>query len=191
MLRPLRVGRYEPGQELSLEVLGVIPRRPAQARLQVERFVGGGFAGQVYRVRLLQLEAPEGDLAGLQQGGVYAMKVLIPPSDGARRFRDLIYALGFQAQFSLQVNPDAARAGALWQKFIRRAAGLTFGSERAVVDIHATFEDRTLGACGELSEWVSGRTWRFEVDEHLAALRLWRRGRPVPEALLGSPEYRQ
>jgi len=58
------------------------------------------------------------------------------------------------------------------------------------VDIHATFVDHTLGSCGEFSEWVDGRTWRLEVDDHLDFLRKWRRGRDVEVARLGSPEYR-
>ena len=194
VIRPLRASHYEPGDELGYEVMGVSPARAARVRLRVEKFVGGGFAGQVYRVRVLEItpEDPEVEELphGLQQGDCYAMKILIPPSSFSRRFRDLIYALGFQAQFSLQVNPDAARAGALWQKFIRRAARAAFGSERTVVDILATFVDTTLGSCGELSEWVDGRTWRFEVNDRLDAMKQWRRGKPVDEALLGSPEYR-
>ena len=84
----------------------------------------------------------------------------------------------------------AARAGALWQKFIRRAAKIRFGDESTVVDIHATFVDHTLGSCGEFSEWVEGRTWRLEVDDHLDVLKKWRRGKQVDMTRLGSPEYR-
>ena len=49
--------------------------------------------------------------------------------------------------------------------------------------------DGRLGSCGELSEWVEGRTWRFEVDDRLDYLQLWRRGR-LSGASVGSPEYR-
>ena len=75
-------------------------------------------------------------------------------------------SLGFQGPFSLQCNPDAARAGALWQKFVRRAAKIRLGDERAVVDVLATFVDGRLGSCGEISEWIDGRNWQFEVDDH-------------------------
>jgi hypothetical protein len=95
--------------------------------------VGGGFAGQVYRVKILRIEGAQ--IAGLEAGGSYAMKILIPPSGFSRRFRDLLYWIGFQGPFQLQVNPAAARAGALWQKVIRRGARIRFGDERAVVDI--------------------------------------------------------
>jgi hypothetical protein len=50
--------------------------------------------------------------------------------------------------------------------------------------------DTTLGSCGELSEWIDGRTWRLEVDDHLDFLTLWRKGKKVNKKHLGSPEYR-
>ena len=132
----------------------------------------------------------DGPIKGLEVGGIYAMKILIPPSTFSRLFRNAIYWMGFQGPFQLQVNPIAARAGALWQKFIRRGAKIRWGDEKTVVDIHATFVDHTLGSCGEFSEWVDGRTWRLEVDDHLDFLKKWRRGRPVETDRLGSPEYR-
>ncbi|MFP4054962.1 MAG: hypothetical protein ACLFV7_13960 [Phycisphaerae bacterium] len=185
LARPMRVDRYDDGDELTYDVTGVFPARKAKVTLAIDRFAGGGFAGQVYRVRIEQIDAPDGPIDGLEVGKLYAMKILRPPSRFSQAFRDAVYAVGFQAPFSLQVNPDAARAGALWQKFIRRAAAERFEDERSVVDIHATFIDETLGSCGELSEWVDGRTWRFEVDD-----RLQDRFQPTPpgrEEL--SPEY--
>jgi|GEM_PF-109797 len=187
LYRPRRIEGYEAGTELDLKVTGVMPAVESQVRLRVERFVGGGFAGQVYQVSVL---AVEGGLDALAVGQRYAMKILVPPSGFARRFRDAIYAVGFQGPFQLQCNPAAARAGALWQKFIRRAAGVRLGDERHVVDIHATFVDENLGSCGEISEWVEGRTWQLEVDDRLDLLKRWLRGKPVDEAQLGSPEYR-
>ncbi len=186
--RPMRISRYEPGTELTYQVRGFAGDGTANIRLAVERFVGGGFAGQVYRVRVLGIEG--GQIAGLETGGIYAMKILIPPSGFSCLFRDMLYWVGFQGPFQLQVNPAAARAGALWQKIIRRAARTRFGSEQAVVDIHGTFVDEQLSSCGEISEWIDGRTWRLEVDDRLDLLRQWRRGRTVDEKRLGSPEYR-
>ncbi len=190
LLRPMRVSRYGPGDELSYEATGVFPARAARVSLVVEAYVGGGFAGQVYRVRLTALDAPGGAIEGLDVSGVYAMKILVPPSGLSRFFRNAVYGLGFQGAFSLQVNPAAIRAGALWQKLIRRAAALRFGTERAVADVFATFVDPDLGSCGELSEWVDGRTWRFEVNDRLDLLRAWCRGEDVEPAAAGSPEYR-
>ena len=187
--RPMRVGRLEPGTELVYDVIGV-PANRGRVRLMVEAFVGGGFAGQVYRVSVLDIESASGPIGGLERGKVFAMKILIPPSLFSRLFRNTLYWLGFQGPFQLQVNPAAARAGALWQKFIRRGARVWFGDERAVVDIHATFVDSKLGSCGELSEWVEGRTWRLEVDEQMDRLKRWRRGKEVDAEGLGSPEYR-
>jgi hypothetical protein len=158
LLRPMAVDLYEPGTRLEYDIRGVYPDRHGRVSLEIERFVGGGYAGQVYRVRLWDLQAPEGAVGDLQVGEAYAMKILKPPSLLAQRFRDLVYKLGFQGPFTIQVHPTAARAGALWQKFIRRSAAETFGAETHVADIHATFIDPVIGACGELSEWIDGRT---------------------------------
>ena len=169
LLRPMRVERYEAGAELAYDVTGVCPARPARVRLRVDKVVGGGFAGQVYRVVVVGIDAAEGPIDGLAVGGTYAVKIMIPPSGRSELFRNAIYAAGFQGPFSLQSNPSAARAGAIWQKLIRRAAAIRFDDDRAVVDVLATFVDGGLGSCGEISEWVAGRNWRFEVDDDLDA----------------------
>src|SRR5512140_160701 len=188
LFRPIRVRRYESGQVLEYDVRGVWPSRPGRVRLEVERHVGGGFAGQVYRVRVLDIVAPEGPIDGLEAGRAFALKILVPVSGFGRFIRNLLFGIGFQAPFAPQVNPDAARAGALWQKLIRRGAAARFGDERAVVDVLATLVDPVLGSCGELSEWVDGRLWRYEIDDNLFARLDWKPGRPAEG--LGSPEYR-
>jgi len=188
--RPMRVACYDPGSELDYDVKAAGGAGKGTVRVIVDRFVGGGFAGQVYRVKVLEMEAQDGPIRGLEVGGIYAMKILIPPSTFSRLFRNALYWVGFQGPFQLQVNPVAARAGALWQQFIRRGTGIRFGDEGKVADIHATFVDRCLGSCGELSEWIDGRTWRLEVDDRLDFLKRWRRGGKIDKSLLGSPEYR-
>ena len=188
--RPMAVKRYEAGTELFYDVKAVARANECRVHLVVEKFVGGGFAGQVYRVKLLNIEPETASIEDLTAGESYALKILIPPSGFSRLFRNVLFWAGFQGPFQLQVNPAAARAGALWQKFIRRGAKVGFGDERAVVDIYATFVDNSLGSCGELSEWVEGRTWRLEVDEHLDSLKRWKRGKAVAAERLGSPEYR-
>ncbi|HOF19050.1 MAG TPA: hypothetical protein PK082_09075, partial [Phycisphaerae bacterium] len=188
--RRLRVDRYEAGDELVYEATGVVPALPVRVKLRIDKFIGGGFAGQVYRANVTAIDAPQGNVPGLRVGGTYAVKILIPPSAFSRTFRDAIYAVGFQGPFSHQVNPAAVRAGALWQKFIQRATAIRFGDDRAVKDVLATFVDRDIGSCGEISEWVEGRNWRFEVDDRLGQRRRWCRGKDVPAELLGSPEYR-
>ncbi|MFA5238873.1 MAG: hypothetical protein WC476_04085, partial [Phycisphaerae bacterium] len=186
--RPARVARYESGTELVYHVTGTTKPIAAKVRLVVEDFVGGGFAGQVYKVKVSHIEG--GPIDGLEVAGVYAMKILIPPSGKARLFRNMLYWVGFQGPFQPQLNPAAAKASALWQKFIRRAAKIRFGDESTVVNIHATFVDDTLGSCGELSEWVDGRTWRMEVDDRLDLLKKWSRGKLADGQQAGSPEYR-
>jgi len=197
----MRITRYDAGQELIYDVTEVGGTGKRQVRLLVERFIGGGFAGQVYKVRLIDLvlhaalderrgTRDEGRELGLQIGQVYAMKIFIPPSNFARLFRNILYWIGFQGTFALQANPAAARAGALWQKFIRRGAKIRFGDENATADVYATFVDSALGSCGELIQWIDGRTWRLEVDDRLDLLSRWRRGKAVDQRRLGSPEYR-
>ena len=188
--RPMRISRYDPGTELIYNITPVVGDDTCRTRLVVEKFVGGGFAGQVYRVKLTDIETKNGPIDSLKPGGVYAMKILIPPSNFSRLFRNLLYWVGFQGPFQLQVNPSATKSAALWQKFIRRGAKIRFGDETAVADIYATFVDETIGGCGQLSEWVEGRTWRLEVDNHMDLLKRWRRNRTLQHAHLGSIEYR-
>jgi len=191
LYRPLRIARYDAGTRLTYAVTPLDAGGAAKqctVDLLIERFAGGGFAGQVYKVRLLHAAAP--GVPGMSAGGAYAMKILVPPSRFSAWFRNILYTVGFQGQFQLQCNPAAARSGALWQKFIRRAAKARFGDEGAVNDVHATFVDERLGSMGELSDWIDGRTWRLEVDDRMDALGRWRRGRPVDPSALGSPEYR-
>ncbi|OHB73639.1 MAG: hypothetical protein A2Z25_02950 [Planctomycetes bacterium RBG_16_55_9] len=170
LYRPMRVSRYDAGTELIYDVSCVGQKGTARVHLTVEKFVGGGFAGQVYRVKTTGIE---GQIEGLEVGRIYGLKILIPPSGFSRLFRNLLYFIGFQAPFQQQVNPAAAKAGALWQKLIRRGAKIRFGDENAVVDIYGTFVDEKQGSCGELREWVEGRTWRLEVDERMDLLRQW------------------
>lgn len=193
LYRPMRVAHYDPGTRLAYDVTGVETADRARVNMEIEKFVGGGFAGQVYRIKVLDIETSGGKLKGLEPGGVYAMKILIPPSGFSRFFRNLLYRIGFQGPFQLQVNPTASRSGALWQKFIRRGARLRFGEEAAVNDIHATFVDSTLGSCGEISDWVDGRTWRLEVDDRLDLLKRFYKRKyrdAIDPDTLGSPEYR-
>ena len=185
--RPMRISRYDAGTELTYDVSGVGRAEKAKVHLRVEKFIGGGFAGQVYRVKVTGIE---GTIDGLEAGKVYAIKILIPPSGFSRLFRNFLYWIGFQGPFQLQVNPAAAHAGTIWQKLIRRGAKIRFGDENAVVDIYGTFVDNQQGSCGELREWVEGRTWRLEVNDRMDLLKKWLRGRKVDERQLGSPEFR-
>jgi len=190
LFRPMHIERYDDNTELEYNIVDVDTAVRAKIKVLILRFVGGGFAGQVYQVKLLKIESDNCSIETLKEGGIYAVKILIPPSGFSLFFRNLLYAIGFQGPFQLQSNPIAARSGALWQKFIRRAAKIKFGDERSVTNIYATFVDNRLGSCGEISEWIEGRTWRLEVDERLDVRRKWFKGKPVDPQKLGSPEYR-
>jgi hypothetical protein len=186
--RPMRVNRYHDGDGLAIEAAAVENAERFGLSVFIERFVGGGYAGQVYKVKVTGIDgnAP----AGLEAGRTYAMKILVPPSGFGRLFRNTLYRVGFQGPFQQQVNPTAARTGALWQKFIRRAAKIRFGDENAVKNVYATFTDYTLGSYGEISDWIEGRTWRLEVDDRMDYLRFYEKGRSVDESKVGSVEYR-
>jgi len=186
--RPLRVQRYRSGQRLSFEAETIFPAQKTGVELEIVRFVGGGYSGQVYKVKILRVENGPENPEGLQPGRTYALKIFVPPGTMSRWIRNLIYAVGFQGPFSLRVNPDAVRAGALWQRFIRRGARSSFGSEDAVANVLATLTDPKLGSCGEISEWIEGRMWRLEVDDNLYSRLKWKPGRPAQG--LNSPEYR-
>jgi len=188
--RSLRIEHYDPGTELAYEVTPVPGAAPVEVRLRVEKFVGGGFAGQVYRTKVLEVVGSEGVIDGLEVGQTVAMKIMVPPNRFSQLFRNVIYGIGFQGPFQLQVNPTALRAAALWQKFIRRGAKIRFGDERSVADILGTFVDGKIGSCGELSEWVEGRTWHLEVDDRLDLLKSFSKGQDIDAEQVGSPEYR-
>ena len=66
--RPMRVERYEQGDELAYDVTGVAGANRGSIRLVIEDFVGGGFAGQVYRVKVLDLRTSSGPIGGLAVG---------------------------------------------------------------------------------------------------------------------------
>ena len=164
LARPFERVCYDPGHQLEYGITGVAPANDGRMTVEVERFVGGGFAGQVYRVKLLSLE---GDIEGLEEGKHYAVKILKPPGGLAYIFRNFLYFLAYQSHFGPQVNPDAVRVGVLWQKLIRAAAARRFNDPGAVCNTFATFYDEDSKSFGEINEWVDGRIWRFEVDDRL------------------------
>jgi len=111
---------------------------------------------------------PESEpVAGLEKGGVYALKIMVPPSRFSKVFRNLVYWLAFQGPFSSQVSPAASRVGVLWQKLIRRGAAVRFGRDDAVADTYATFHVPELSSYAEINEWVPGRTWLYEIDDRV------------------------
>ncbi len=170
-----RPTRYEKGKVLPIEITGVYPAIHGKAELTVDKFLGGGFAGQVYRCRLTGLELPENTfIPGLELGKLYAVKIVIPPGAFARWFRNTTYWLAFQGPFSSQVNYGACRAGLLWQKLVRRAGLVKFGRETAVKDAYASFWDANLNAYGEITEWVEGRMWKLEADRDISTRRDWK-----------------
>lgn len=169
-----RPTRYEAGDRLSYEVESIHPAVPGRVDLLIEKFLGGGFAGQVYRCRIERVEMDGGLLIpGMEPGGLCTIKIIIPPSGGKRWFRNQMYWMAFQGPFSAQVNHAACRAGLMWQTLIRRAARLRFGRTSAIKTAYASFHDPVMRAYGEITEWVEGRMWRLETDPQITR-RNWR-----------------
>ncbi len=184
---PWRPSRYEDGDELDLRITTAWPETNGRAKFHIEKFVGGGFAGQVYRCRLESISLQDGSVdSGLREGSIYAVKILIPPSRFSARFRDVVYALAFQAPFSAQVLQSACRAGLLWPKLLRVAAEDVFGDRDAIADTYASFYDDEFRAYGEVREWVEGRTWHLEADSQMGKRSQWR---TIDPQETGSPEF--
>ncbi len=183
-----RPRRYEPGDVLNLALTMAWPEFQGHGRFRIDKFAGGGFAGQVYRCVLesIALETPAESASGLVAGGVYAVKILVPPSRFSTCFRNAVYWLGFQAPFGAQVLESATRTGLLWPKVLRHVCAQRFGDVNAVADTYASFYDENFGAFGEVREWVEGRTWRLESDVHLEKRKHWREVDPCDT---DSPEY--
>ena len=182
-----RITRYETGDVLNIDLQGVYPATEGTATLVIDKFLGGGFAGQVYRCRLSELALPEGGpIDGLEVGKLYAVKIIIPPSTFSHRFRNTIYWLAFQGPFSSQVNHGACRSGLLLQKLVRRAAKIKFGRETAIKDAYASFWDKNLNAYGEITEWIEGRMWLLEADDELNGRKDWK---TIDLNKAGSPEF--
>lgn len=191
LFRHYAPSRYDVEDILNLNLIGICPDVKAKAIFKIEKFVGGGFAGQVYRVKLTDINSnQEPGINELKIGKTYAIKILVPPSRFSRMFRNLIFGLAYQGPFSAQVNFAAARVGVLWQKLIRRAAKIYFGSEYAVVDTYATFYDETFNSFGEVNEWIAGRNWKFEIDDQIFQRKKWKKLDYIPnDGSVGSPEY--
>ncbi len=167
LLREFRRLRYEPGDVIESDLTGVAPAHRGRGRFEIKKFAGGGFAGQVYQVELLEITHESEPVAGLVEGGTYAMKILVPPSRFSKLFRNFTYWMAYQGPFSAQVNASASRVGVLWQKLIRRGAKIRLGREDAVVDSYATFYHEPMNSYAEINEWVPGRTWLYEIDDNV------------------------
>lgn len=183
--------RYDTGDLLTYDLIGICPDVRGSAVFEVDKFVGGGFAGQVYRVILNEIDIEDASKQlKLEVGNKYAIKILIPPSRFSVLFRNSIYWLAYQGPFSAQTHFAAARVGVLWQKLIRRGSKIYFGNEGAIVDTYATFYDERLNSYGEVNEWVSGRTWKFEIDDKIFQRKQTKKLDEIPgDGSVNSPEY--
>jgi len=150
-------------RELALHVKGLLPPTTVIVHLMLEEHVGGERDMQVYRVRPTNADAA---FVGLLPSRSYCVKVF----HAWPRWSGPTYALrrwmtpGHQMSRSVD---RAGRAAALWQFIIRSVAASVLGWEECVPKIYATFYDQNLRAFGFIEEWVQGRPWRLEIDDHL------------------------
>ena len=69
VLRPMRINRFDQGDKLTYSVTGLKWSNTARVHLVIEKFVGGGFAGQEYKVKIFDTSAEGEQLKGLETGG--------------------------------------------------------------------------------------------------------------------------
>jgi len=170
----LRPGGYDPGDVVSARVKD-IDEVEHQAQFEIEKYCGGGFAGQVYRARLVSC-----DDTWLPLGSAVALKFFSPRSGFRRFFRDILYFLSFQGPFPHQYNEASVRTGLYLTRALRWVSQVEFGSECHINDCHGTFWDDHICAFAEVQEWVEGRITDPEVDSGI--LTRWRHNRRVRRA---------
>jgi len=104
LLRKMRVSRYDTETVLEYNVKSLDDKTEGKIKLVIDKFVGGGFAGQVYRVKIL--ENPQ-NISQLEVGKLYAIKILIPPSGASKFFRDAIYRIGFGGSTLAEIHSQS------------------------------------------------------------------------------------
>ncbi|RMD97799.1 MAG: hypothetical protein D6812_14565 [Deltaproteobacteria bacterium] len=163
LLVPLTCSGHEVGECLEVTLTDLDGRSRAVS-FEIVAEIGGGYAAQVYRARLLSVHPTD---TPLRPGESYAIKCFVPRGKWRRRLRDLLFLLGFQAPFPFTGNEDAVACGMLWQALIRRAAHARFGDPQTVVRPFGYFFDERLKSFAEVNEWVDGRLSPFEPDPRL------------------------
>lgn len=161
----LRPGGYDPGDTV-VSLVKDIDGDEHEAVFKIERYCGGGFAGQVYRARCVKC-----DDGWLQTGTVFALKFFSPRSGFRKRFRDLLYFIGFQSPFPHQFNEAAVRTGLYLTKLLRWATQVEFGSDASINDCLGSFWDEHIGSYAELNEWVEGRVTDPDIDNGIFVRR--------------------
>ena len=69
---PYRPKRYDAGELLDIKFTMAWPEVPGSGRFRIEKFVGGGFAGQVYRCVLESVDS-HANIHPLKPGGIYGV----------------------------------------------------------------------------------------------------------------------
>jgi hypothetical protein len=152
---------YEPGDKLTIQ-LKDIDEAIHEVSFDIESFCGGGFAGQVYRGSC----SASAD-GFLKEGQPYAIKIYRPRSGFRRRFRDVMYWMGFQSPFPYHYDEDAARTILYLSEILKDVCKVEFGSSAPINECYGTFWSDHVGAYGEINEWVHGGVTDPALDSEI------------------------
>lgn len=172
----LRPGGYDPGDTVKARIKD-IDGVERDAAFRIDRYCGGGFAGQVYRATVVIC-----DQNWLTPGHPYALKFFRTRSGLRKRFRDVMYFLAFQSPFPHQFNEAAVRTGVFMTRLLRIVSKVEFGTEAPINDCYGSFWDDHVGSFAEVDEWVEGRVSDPDVDSGIFTRRshnrrVWRERR--------------
>jgi hypothetical protein len=152
---------YEPGDRLTVQ-LKDIDEALHEVSFEIEAFCGGGFAGQVYRGKC----TASGD-GYLTEGSPFAIKIYRPRSGFRRRFRDIMYWMGFQSPFPYHYDENAARTILYLSEILKEVCKAEFGTSAPINECYGTFWSDHVGAFGEINEWVQGGVTDPALDSEI------------------------
>lgn len=166
---------YVSGETICAELKDLDGQAKGLFCFAIERYVGSGFAGQVYQARPQSLEWDESH-------PWVALKVLRPRPRWKELFRDTLFRLSFQSPFAPRIREPALRAGLIWQALLRLAANTTLNQADLIPQPLGYYWDADLLSFVEVQEWVEGRVVRYQFDEDLLLRWLgWPRACPSNE----------
>lgn len=159
-LNRLERRHYVSGETVGAEVKGLAGLVKGQTYFEIGRYVGSGFAGQVYQARPQNPDLSDGH-------PWVALKVLRPRPRWKEMFRDALFRVCFQAPFAPRLRESALRAGLIWQELLRLAAAATFDQSDLIPRPLGYYWDSDLLSFVEIQEWVEGRAVRYEFDKEI------------------------
>lgn len=164
---------YLPGEEIATEVFSPKGNSLGTFNFIVESYAGSGFAGQVYKAKLVQTSRLHSGIAGQ-----FAIKILRPTNRWKEWFRDALFFLSYQTVFAPRVRDTAVRAGLLTNLIIHHAATCADGEFSMFANPVGYFWDSYLTSYAEIYSWETGRTQKYTPDKGKIIRWLTRRKDP-------------